>query len=748
MMLRSFSLTALVVVAALGCSSTGGSEHVGSGGRASTGGSTSASGGTAGTSGSTASGGKTGSGGSPSTGGTASSGGATNAGGATGSGGATTSLGGSPGGASGSGGKTGSGGTTGSGGGTSTGSGGKTGSGGTPTGSGGVASSGGAAAGSGGTPTGSGGAPGTGGSTLPPGSCDPGSSTTTWASNCPTAPATTCTAGTWTAGGPQNDTCCSAMTLRSESAHFAVYGDEAATTAALAQSAVDHLETVWSLYFGNPMYEREPFCNSATKYKANIHVHSDWGLTGGSFGTNRMGMWIGTGGLSDHWGLAHEFMHGVQSVEGGLACNQSNTCGWIYESHANWAAQQQVEYHGTDAHCTELLVNAPHLYLGSTRDRYCNYQFMEYLKDKACYSAVNAIWTGTAVNDPFTAIMNGMKWTINQLNDLLGEWATHNITWDYQDPPPESTAGGNQGKFYRGLYGAINNTTPNTQRFRTTKVEQLDADFATNRRFMSPFYQAPQRWGYNIIQLFPDSGATSVTVTFRGVTSAAPSPDWRWGLVATDSGLTKARYSPLQKGSDAELNFCVNAGESLFMVVMATPSTQQQIVWDQAYNTVPRYPYMIQLANAWPDGYQGGALAACPSGTVRVANGGGCGPSSLPSTVYVGPYAVVTGTGVTGSARIQDHAQVLGGKVADATVGALSVVGNQFTVSGASTKVMTTFYPVDYFDGRSLTGGALVVDVEMRVASLSSGTCSGFVDASTCTAPGTDKTPAPPYTWR
>jgi hypothetical protein len=538
------------------------------------------------------------------------------------------------------------------------------------------------------------------------------------------------------------------MTLRSESAHFAVYGDEAATTAALAQSAVDHLESVWSLYFGNPMYEREPFCNSATKYKANIHVHSDWGLTGGSFGSNRMGMWIGTGGLSDHWGLAHEFMHGVQSVEGGLACNQSNTCGWIYESHANWAAQQQVEYHGTDAHCTEMLVNAPHLYLGSTRDRYCNYQFLEYLKDKACYSAVNAIWTGTAVNDPFTAIMNGMKWTISQLNDLLGEWAMHNITWDYQDPPPESTAGGNQGKFYRGLYGAITNTTPNTQRFRTTKVEQLDANFATNRRFMSPFYQAPQRWGYNIIQLFPDSGATSVTVTFRGVTSAAPNPDWRWGLVATDSGLTQARYSPLQKGSDAELNFCVNAGEALFMVVMATPSTQQQIVWDQAYNTVPRYPYVIQLTNAWPDGYQGGTQAACPSGTVRVANGGGCGPSGLAATVYVGPYAVVTGNGVTGSARIQDHAQVLGGKVTDATVGALSVVGSQFTVSGASTKVMTTFYPVDYFEGRSLSGGALVGDVELRVADVSSGTCSGFVDASTCTDPGADKTPAPPYTWR
>lgn len=537
------------------------------------------------------------------------------------------------------------------------------------------------------------------------------------------------------------------MTLRSESAHFAVYGDEDATTAALAQAAVDHLETVWSFYFGNPMYEREPFCSSATKYKANIHVHSSWGLTGGSF-NNRMGMWIGTGGLSDHWGLAHEFMHGVQSVEGGLACNQSNTCGWIYESHANWAAQQQVEYHGTDAHCTELLVNAPHLYLGSTRDRYCNYQFMEFLKDKACYSAVNAIWTGAPVNDPFTAIMNGMKWNISQFNDMLGEWATHNITWDYQDPPPESTAGNNQGKFYRGLYGSITSTAQNSQRFRTTKVEQLDTDFANNRQFMSPFYQAPQRWGYNVIRLYPDSGASSVTVTFRGVTSAAPSPDWRWSLVATDTGITTARYSALRKGSDAELTFCVNAGEPLFLVVMATPSTQQQIVWDQAYNTVPRYPYMIQLANAWPDGYQGGKLDACPSGTVRIANGGGCGPSGLASTVYVGPYALVTGNGVTGSARIQDHAQVLGGKVTDATVGALTVLGSAFSVAGASTKAMTTFYPLDYFEGRSLTGGALIGDVELRVASQSSGTCAGIVDGTTCLDPGTDKTPAPPYTWR
>jgi hypothetical protein len=204
-----------------------------------------------------------------------------------------------------------------------------------------------------------------------------------------------------------------------------------------------------------------------------------------------------------------------------------------------------------------------------------------------------------------------------------------------------------------------------------------------------------------------------VTVTFRSVTGAPASPDWRWGLVATDAGVTKARYSAR----------------------------------DQPYGTVPRYPYMIQLANAWPDGFQGGKQDACPSGTVRITNGGGCGPSGLASTVYVGPYALVTGTGVTGSARIQDHAQVIGGKVTDSTVGALTILGSAFSVTGAATNAMTTFYPLDFFEGRTLSGGSLIGDVELR-ASISSGTCSGFVDASTCVAPGTDTTPAPPYTWR
>jgi len=595
--------------------------------------------------------------------------------------------------------------------------------------------------------TGTAGTIGTAGSN---GTCDMGTTTTTWATNCPTAPATTCTAGTWMEGGPQNDPCCSAMKLVSQSTHFAVYGDEASTTTALAQPAVDHLETVWSLYFGSPMFEREPLCNSATKYKVSIHVHSTYGLTGGAFATNRMGMWIGTGGLSDHWGLAHEFMHGVQSVEGGLACNQSNTCGWIYESHANWAAQQQVEYHTSNVHCSEYLDNAPHLYLGSTRDRYCNWQFMEYLKDKYCYSAVNAIWTGKSANDPFTAIMNNQQWTVGQLNDFFAEWAMHNITWDYQDPAPESTAGGNQGALFRKNYGLPTDTSKSERRLRLTRLEQMDA---TNRRYVVHPLQAPQRWGYDVVRLIPDAGATSVTVTFRGVIQSGANSDFRWGMVATDAGVTKPRYSSIQKGTDGAITFCVNAGESLWLVVMATPSVQQQIVWDQLYPSVYRYPYMIQVGNAQPDGYQPNAPNPSATGA-RWSNGGGwvASGATVASGAYVGPFAAVLGGTVGATARIDGHATVVSGTVSAGTVTGLSIVKSGMTVSGGTENVSWPYAPGWFETPQSVSGTAqLLGDIEFRGANMTeaSGSYCGFVDntiSSNCT--GADVTVAPPYTWR
>jgi hypothetical protein len=555
--------------------------------------------------------------------------------------------------------------------------------------------------------------------------------------------------GTWTdPGSTTNDP------LVCESAHFAVHAPNGTITAAQCSAATDTLESVvWPTLFGSPIFFPEPYCNSAAKHKASIVVHSDSGLTGGGWGNGYMGMWIGPGATADHWGLAHEFMHAVQSTTSGLRCGgDSNYCGWIYESHANWRSQQLPEYHTSNVHCSEMLANAPHLYLGSTRDRYCNWQFMEYLKDKYCYAAVNAIWTAPKTsNDPFDNIASTRGWNIDQLNDFFGEWAMHNVTWDYQDPAPESTAGGNQGGLYRENYGAISDTSKPERRLRTTRLEVLDA---SNHRYVVPTLQAPQRYGYDVVRLYPQAGATSVTVTFRGVTQSGANSDWRWGLVATDSAIATPRYSALAKGADGVVDFCIDPGESLFLVVTGTPSVDTHIDWDQLYPTLYRYPYMIEVSGADPEGYQPNAPNPSQNGA-RWANGGGwvASSASVAQGAYVGPLAAVLGGTVGSTARVEDHAVVVSGTVTSGTVGGLTILGPGATVSDTARVSLSWPYGPGWFEHpQTVSGDAILLgDLELRGAnqSESKGSYCGFVDGTvTNNCSGSDVTVAPPYAWR
>ncbi len=579
-------------------------------------------------------------------------------------------------------------------------------------------------------------------------SCDPGEKTA-WATTCPTAPKTTCVAGTWTdPGSTTNDP------LVCQSDHFAVHAPNGTITAAQCSDATTTLEqVVWPTLFGSPIFFPEPYCSSTTKYKASIVVHTDSGLTGGGWGSGYMGMWIGPGATADHWGLAHEFMHAVQSTTKGLSCGGSkNYCGWIYESHANWRSQQLPEYHTTNVHCSEMLANAPHLYLGSTRDRYCDWQFMEFLKDKYCYDAVNSIWTAAMTSsDPFDNIASTRGWTLSQLNDFFGEWAMHNVTWDYQDPPPESTTGMNQSKLFRTSYGGITDTSKPERRLRTTRLEVLDA---ASHRYVVPALQAPQRYGYNIVRLYPDAGAQNVTVTFRGVVQPAANTDFRWGLVATDSAITTPRYSKLQSGTDGSLTFCVGASEALFLVVTGTPSVAVHINWDQLYPTIYRYPYMIEVQGASPEGFQPNAPNPSANG-MRWSNGGGWVASSanVAQGAFVGPLAAVLGGTVGASARIEDHATVVAGTVSSGTVGGLTVLEQGATVSGTARVALSWPYGPAWFEKpQTISGSAVMLgDLELRGANQgeSSGSYCGFVDSSvTSNCTGQDVTTPPPYAWR
>lgn len=583
-----------------------------------------------------------------------------------------------------------------------------------------------------------------------------------WAgSSCSTPPVTNCVAGNWVAprDGGENG-----APLRLQSEHFAVYWKDGTNiTMANAQAALTTLEGIWDSYFGAPIYFPQPYCTSTTKYKAAVHFDNEFPLWGGGWsrgGINYMGMWIGPGAANDPWGLAHEFMHGVQAMTQGFGDCGGVGC-WIYESHANWMPHQIFN---NNVHCSEMLPNMPHLYYGNTRDRYCNWQFFEFIKDKYCHSAVNNMWAYNAPagqRDPWQKLMLSQNWNIEQLNDRFGEWAMHNITWDYKNPD-----GSDQGAVYRQNYGAVNAEPGNytARRLRLTQLESLDANFAQNRRFTSPYYWAPQRWGYNVVQLFPEAGASTITVKFRGVVQSGANSGWRWGLVTTNSNMTQSRYTELQRGTDGEISLCLTPGENVFLVVTATPTQYQKITWDsagdgKAYPSIYRYPYMVEVQGAWPQGFRNGVRDACPNGTVRHSNGGGCAPNGTPSTVYVGPYAKILGGNVSGNARIENQATVINGSVSGGTVGALSLIGvashphhgaSNFNVSG-SAKVLGTFYPLGWFgNNQSVSGTAtLIGDLEFVANNKTANTFYGFVaNEWNGVTSSNDVTVAPPYIWR
>jgi len=197
----------------------------------------------------------------------------------------------------------------------------------------------------------------------------------------------------------------------------------------------------------------------------------------------------------------------------------------------------------------------------------------------------------------------------------------------------------------------------------------------------------------------------------------------------------------------------VNAGEPLFLVVVATPSVQQKIVWDQLYPSIYRYPYMIALAGAQPDGFQSGAPNPSSTGA-RWSNGGGwvASGASVAQGAYVGPLADVLGGTVGATARIEDHAIVVAGTVSGGTVGGLTLLPSGMTVDGGKVAVAWPYGPGSFEHPQSISGTAqLLGDIEFRGANQteSSGSYCGFVDntiSSNCT--GADVTIAPPYVWR
>lgn len=588
--------------------------------------------------------------------------------------------------------------------------------------------------------------------------------------------ASTMTFAAWESRSIPNETIIKAsehFEIRTKPKHDDGTANNVVVSEAAASAALATLEEVFIIYHNNLGF-RQPFEGKPVQYKTRAYIYQNIDALYGGEDSYGPGLWLGLGSLADKWGLAHEYTHGLQSNAGGLG--NTAHAGWAYEAHANWMAHQYIP---SDAHCSEMLVNFPYLYYGSTRDRYCNWQYFEYFKDTHGLKEFNRIWTESkrgseqVYQTPFTAIQFVQGWDLATLNADFGNWAQRNVTWDY----------GN-GSVYRSRYGDYElgtrrNSRSTDRHTRVTMMNQLDE---ANNRYISPDYWAPQRYGYNIVRLYPDAvGANStITLNFRGVVQAKnaaakytclgnlsdrydrtynwcnlipdvvadPGSSWSWGLVAVSSDGTP-RYSELQSGTASDLSFDVKANDKgLYMVVVATPTVEQTILWDQFYYSIYRYPYMIGLKNAKPEGFQANAWTpANATNFVKHSNGGGLvsKTANVAASVYVGPNAVVTAGTISGNVRIEDFAVINGGTITgnavvrgralvtagtisddavleedawlvsgtikeNAKVGALSVIKNS-TVSG-SAKYYGVMWPLS---GKTLTGtGQLRGDLEMN----------------------------------
>jgi len=220
-------------------------------------------------------------------------------------------------------------------------------------------------------------------------------------------------------------------------------GDCAGITEQQAQKALSELEKIYDVYTKPPTNFQPPYANDATKYKMGVYVIrngsncskapasscggkpccnnsttcSEGYAFGGNIGNPKApAMWLQSTAVGDSWVLAHEFMHGLQAMTGGMSggnANQgTNFVGWFHESHANL---MPYRVYPTEVHyCAEMYTRTAELYLGSTRNRYCNWQFFEYLIDKKGIQTVNDIWNksaGVSGTDPFLEIMkqNGLS---------------------------------------------------------------------------------------------------------------------------------------------------------------------------------------------------------------------------------------------------------------------------------------------------------------------------------------------------
>jgi len=559
-----------------------------------------------------------------------------------------------------------------------------------------------------------------------------------------------CVAGTWQDApngiwSPDQQT----YPVRAESEHFQIrfLDSEASISQAQAEAALDAFESMYDWFLTEEVSFSEPFCDSSTKYKIQVFANRNWGLTGSGV-ANVPAMWVSDGAIQvaseGHiGGLVHEFTHTMQFASGGL--RNGGLPGWMWENHAEFMTHSFPEYENKTG-CTEIGAWQPHMPFGGSRLRYCNWMFWDYVRMQPDLgmAAVSRLWPHTRNQDdqdPIVAFKEANGLTQSDFQDLYGEFAMTNVNWDYDYYDADNTT---RGEKYRSYYGTTDSYDNSAHWWRSSiflrraRMEVMDLE---RRRFaVSPYY-APEIYGYNHVLLIPDAGSTSIVLDFQGMVQDAPAPGaqtgvlalepggpgaggayslaqdpasaWRWGIVAvTTDG--RSRYTEMKAGQSGTLEYPLQGDERyVALAVAATPDVHHGLFWEQLHHTRYRYPYMIQVNGAMPEGYEAGYNPAARfhqfGGGRFHANGGGwvANAATVDDSVYIGPNAAVVGGTVTGNARIEDYAVVWSGNVSgNAVIKGLTQLTREMNVTDNAEIAVTVADGHTFETGTAYLGGS------------------------------------------
>ncbi|HEX3135016.1 MAG TPA: DUF6055 domain-containing protein, partial [Planctomycetota bacterium] len=409
--------------------------------------------------------------------------------------------------------------------------------------------------------------------------------------------------------------------------------------------------------------------------------------------------------------IPHEFTHVMQFYLGGFRDN--DLVGFFWENHANWSAFQFIPDYPA---ALEVYADRAHYELNSSRHNYGSWPILQYLSERPGFTAAfpYAIWSrnrrnerGASLEDPFQVIMRCAVEDgqfhgdgVDDFGTVVGEMAAHNAAWDYVTQYRlEQVRGPHQASTWN-----------------RTLLQPVD----DRPGWYAPWHtHAPRQYGYNLIDLVPDSGAKRLSVQLAGVPEEGQHSAWRATLVAIDD-TGRCRYSRQWRSGTGTLD--VRPSDRQFVLAIAgAPGAYLPLGFRIGFGTKRHFDYEVACTGCTPAVTPPQTLPSPPaidqaSGHPHPRGGGWVANSAqVDATAYVGPHAQVrNGAKMLGTARIEDQAVVKNGALVrdEAVIGGNAIIRDIAKVTGKArvTDHAVVMNDTTIADDAVISGWALVRD--------------------------------------